>query len=239
MSVTTYDNATYPTNTTAPEFTYTWAYPFHIANKSAPASQVKPLIHAFPQTNIANLDPLTLTDVGALNVGFDWTLGTGNTAAPTTSQIRLTSAQVNTSVALDMYLDADPDKSGNASVAAFEMIIFFAKYGLQDPVGFGNGTIVTSKTIGGVKLYVFSFPPSFLFPPSFPFPPSFSNQTSPFPLLSPIKLTHTPTATSSAARTPSANPSSPGSQVIPSALSTPISLPSSSPSSMTSRPSRT
>jgi len=51
-----------------------------------------------------------------------------------------------------MYLDADETKAANASEAAFEMIIYFAKFGLEDPVGFGNGTIATTETINGTEL---------------------------------------------------------------------------------------
>jgi Glycosyl hydrolase family 12 len=83
---------------------------------------------------------------------FSWTMGIGDDNAPSTSVRRLESQNVNASVALDMYIDADRDKAGQGGQAAFEMIIFFAKYGLQDPVGFGNGTIVTSTKLAGFEL---------------------------------------------------------------------------------------
>jgi hypothetical protein len=71
----TFENATYPTNSTAPEFAFTWEYPFHIANESAPAKQAKPLIHAFPQASIGEggVVPLTLEDLGELTLEFAWT----------------------------------------------------------------------------------------------------------------------------------------------------------------------
>ena len=154
MTMTTFENATYPTNSTAPEFAFTWEYPFHIANESAPANQTKPLIHAFPQASVGDggVVPLTLEDLGELNLEFAWTMGIGNTNAPYTSVRRLGAQEVNASVALDMYMDPDKSKARDAGKAAFEMIIYFAHYGLQDPVGFGNGTIVTTQNLGGTDL---------------------------------------------------------------------------------------
>ena len=79
-------------------------------------------------------------------------MGTGNTNAPATSLRRLGAQEVNATVALDMYMDADKTKAANASEAAFEMIIYFAHYGLEDPVGFGNGTIIMNATLNGTDL---------------------------------------------------------------------------------------
>ena len=154
MTMTTFENATYPTNSTAPEFAFTWEYPFHIANESAPANQTKLLIHAFPQASIGDggVIPLTLEDLGELTLEFAWTMGIGNANAPSTSVRRLAAQEVNASVALDMYMDPDKSKAGDAGKAAFEMIIYFAHYGLQDPVGFGNGTILTTENLGGTDL---------------------------------------------------------------------------------------
>ncbi|KAI9783336.1 MAG: hypothetical protein M1839_003870 [Geoglossum umbratile] len=156
MSMTTFENATYPTNSTAPEFAFTWGYPFRIANESAPANQTKPLIHAFPQASIGGVVPLTLEDLGELTLDFAWTMGIGNTNAPSTSVRRLGAHLVNASVALDMYMDPDKSKAGDTGKAAFEMIVYFAHYGLQDPVGFGNGTVVTTEKLDGKDFRLFA-----------------------------------------------------------------------------------
>jgi hypothetical protein len=79
-------------------------------------------------------------------------MGIGDENAPATSPRRLGAQETNASVALDMYIDADPDKAAEGGKAAFEMIILFAMYGLQDPVGFGNGTIVTTAKLGNTEL---------------------------------------------------------------------------------------
>jgi hypothetical protein len=96
--------------------------------------------------------PITLEDLGELSLDFSWTMGIGDENAPATSPRRLGAQETNASVALDMYIDADPDKAAEGGKAAFEMIILFAMYGLQDPVGFGNGTIVTTAKLGNTEL---------------------------------------------------------------------------------------
>ncbi|KXJ86554.1 concanavalin A-like lectin/glucanase domain-containing protein [Microdochium bolleyi] len=157
-TITKLQNGTYPTASTTPDFSFTWSYPFENANKSAPANQTQPQIHAFPQITIADggVLPLKLEDLGELTMDFKWTMGTGNDPAPETSELRLGAAQVNSSVALDMYLDTDLKTARDASKAKYEMIIYFAKYGLQHPVGFGNGTIVKTEAFGGHDFNLFA-----------------------------------------------------------------------------------
>jgi hypothetical protein len=153
LTVTENQNNTYTSNSTAPEFSITWEYPFTIANASAPSNETKPLAHAFPQATLQDtLLPITLEDLGVLNLDFSWTMGIGDENSPATSERRLGAQGVNSTVALDMYLDSDPDKSAEGGKAAFEMIIFFAMFGLEDPVGFGNGTIVTTTKLGNTEL---------------------------------------------------------------------------------------
>jgi hypothetical protein len=157
LTVTQNQNNTYTSNSTAPVFSITWEYPFTIANASAPSNETQPLVHAFPQATLQDaLLPITLEDLGVLNLDFSWTMGIGDDNAPATSERRLGAQQVNSTVALDMYLDADPDKSAEGGKAAFEMIIFFAMFGLEDPVGFGNGTIVTTAKLGNNEFNLFA-----------------------------------------------------------------------------------
>jgi hypothetical protein len=154
LTVIKNNNNTYLSNSTAPEFSITWEYPFTPANASSAANETKPLIHAFPQATLQDAKnlPITLEDLGELSLDFSWTMGIGDENAPATSPRRLGAQETNASVALDMYIDADPDKAAEGGKAAFEMIILFAMYGLQDPVGFGNGTIVTTAKLGGTEL---------------------------------------------------------------------------------------
>jgi len=164
MTITENENATYTSNSTVPEFSITWEYPFTVANASVPLNESKPLIHAFPQATLQDAAlPLPIIDLGQLVLDFVWTMGIGDANSPSTSELRLDAQQVNSSVALDMYMDADKTKASEGGEAAFEMIIFFANFGLQDPVGFGNASIfndrpsiVTTTKLDGVSydLYV-------------------------------------------------------------------------------------
>jgi len=116
------------------------------------------LIHAFPQATLQDSKnlPITLEDLGDLSLDFSWTMGIGDENAPLTSPRRLGAQETNATVALDMYIDADPDKAAAGGEAKFEMIILFAMYGLEDPVGFGNGTIVTTATLAGNTFNLFA-----------------------------------------------------------------------------------
>ncbi|KAH8759145.1 concanavalin A-like lectin/glucanase domain-containing protein [Hyaloscypha finlandica] len=152
LTVTQNQNDTYFSNNTAPDFFITWEYPFTPANVSSLPNETKPLAHAFPQATLQDTAlPITLLDLGALELEFSWTMGIGDEAAPMNSVRRLESQAVNATVALDLYLDADKDKAGQGGEAAFEMIIWFAKYGLFDPIGFGNGsdTLAGHTTLAG------------------------------------------------------------------------------------------
>lgn len=152
LTVTQNQNNTYTSNDTAPDFFITWEYPFTPANVSSPPNETKPLAHAFPQATLQDTAlPITLLDLGALELVFSWTMGIGDEAAPSTSVRRLESQAVNATVALDLFLDADPVIAGQGGKAAFEMLILFASYGLQDPIGFGNGsnTIAAHTTAAG------------------------------------------------------------------------------------------
>lgn len=160
MTMVTFENNTYATNGTAPDVSFTWSYPFTIANASVEANETQALIHAFPQVAIENSGeatvPITLEDLGSLVLDFQWFMGIGDDLPPATSFRRLGAQEVNASVALDMYIDPDKTAATDAGKAGFEMIIFFAKWGLFNPVGFGNGTVVTTTTLNGTEFDLFA-----------------------------------------------------------------------------------
>jgi hypothetical protein len=121
---------------------------------SAPANESAPAIHAFPQSRIAagSALPVKLEDLGVLNLNFSWTMGIGKERAYATSTRKLGAHDVNSMVALDVYMDKDEVKASDATKAAFEMIVFFARYGDADPVGFGNGTVIRTVSLKGIDL---------------------------------------------------------------------------------------
>jgi len=152
-----YENATYPANDTAPEFSFTWSYPYRPANASVLANLSTPAIHAFPQIRIADNSvlPITLENLGEVNLKFSWTMGVGKERAYATSKRKLGAHRVNSTVALDMYLDQDREIASNAAEAAFEVIVFLARFGEEGPVGPINSTVVQTASLQGIDFDLF------------------------------------------------------------------------------------
>ncbi|KAJ9209410.1 CAZyme family GH12 [Paecilomyces variotii] len=148
MNVTTFNNETYPTKYTAPEFSVTWQYPV------GPETQP---VHAFPNAEIGGKTlPVLMSDVQHLMLDLEWTYGVGDSAAATTDIAQLTDQSVNTNVAIDMFFDSDKAISGNSTEAKCEVMIWFATVGdAAQPIGLNKG-IVSSKTLNGTvfNLYV-------------------------------------------------------------------------------------
>ena len=153
-TITSFKNTTYPVNTTVPEFSVTWSYPFRVANASALPKDIAPAVHAFPQARIAgnSVLPIKIEDIGALNLNVSWTMGVGQNRSYATSARKLGAHDVNSTVALDMYIDADKGRAAEADKASFEVIVFFARFSDANPVGFGNGTIIRTSTLDGTDL---------------------------------------------------------------------------------------
>lgn len=151
--VTTFNNNTYPTNTTAPEFSVSWQYP------QGPESQP---VHAYPNIMLdGGALPAKLQDLSAVDVDVQWTYGPGNSSAASTNTAELTQNNLNANVAIDMFLDADSTQAQNPEKADYEVMIWFAAIGTAtDPIGMSAG-VVTTKIVNGTTLYVF-FCPSFL-----------------------------------------------------------------------------
>ena len=82
----------------------------------------------------------------------------GDTPAATTSESELLANAVNTNVAIDMFLDADKTAAENSSLANYEGMIWFAKFGTAaQAIGQEDG-VVTTESINGTTLYVFPLP---------------------------------------------------------------------------------
>ena len=140
-----------------PEFSVTWNYPFRLANTSAPTDEPAPAIHAFPQARIADpgsVLPLRLGDLLVVDLDFAWHMGVGNNRPYATSRRNLAAHEVDSTVVLDMYMDRNETRAADATEAAFEIIVFFARFTETDPVGFGNGTIIRTEELGGNQLSV-------------------------------------------------------------------------------------
>merc|ERR1711939_287692 len=135
MNVTSFNNGTYST----PEFSVTWAYP------PGPASQP---VHAFPNVQVLTDMPHLLSTI--------WTYGVGDTPAATTSESELLANAVNTNVAIDMFLDADKTAAENSSLANYEVMIWFAKFGTAaQAIGQEDG-VVTTESINGTTFQLYT-----------------------------------------------------------------------------------
>jgi hypothetical protein len=146
MKVTTFNNQTYPTNTTAPEFSVTWEYP------PGPATQP---VHAFPNIKLeSNVLPATLQTLGQVNFDVHWTYGLGNDAAAVTDVQALTGDLLNGNVAIDMFLDSDQTNAQNSTTAKYEVMVWFADFGsAAQPIGLDKG-IVSTQVLNGTTLFV-------------------------------------------------------------------------------------
>jgi len=93
--------------------------------------------------------PVALGKMSSLNLDLHWTYGVGNTPVDTTTEAELTAQSVNTNVAVDMFFDSDKTVAQNSTVAKYEVMIWFAKFGPQtDPIG----SKVTSRELNGTTL---------------------------------------------------------------------------------------
>jgi hypothetical protein len=133
--VTVFRNNTYATAHTAPAFSVTWQYP--------PGPESEP-VHAYPNVQVADTLPIELSTLQHLDLDIAWTYGAGNEPVAATDEAQLTQDQVNANVAVDMFLDADKAKSENSSLAAYEVMVWFADFGpAAQPIGMEDGVVTT------------------------------------------------------------------------------------------------
>jgi hypothetical protein len=145
INVTTFNNETYATEATAPEFAVTW--------KFDPGPETAP-VHAFPNCKVASqVLPAAFKNIDKIMMDLEWTYGIGNNTAVSTSKADLEDALVNTNVAIDMFTDPNKDTAGHTEKAAIEIMVWFAAYGpATQPLGMATTGIVESKTLNGTKL---------------------------------------------------------------------------------------
>ncbi|KIX10524.1 uncharacterized protein Z518_01607 [Rhinocladiella mackenziei CBS 650.93] len=142
MNVTTFDNASYPTNTTAPKWSITWQFP--------PGPPTQP-VHAFPNIKMDASDvfPIEISDVATINFQADWAYGVGDEQPTTTNVADLNAIDLNSNVAIDMFLDSDPDKATSTVDAKYEVMIWLGYFGpATQPIGLDVGAVATQDVNG-------------------------------------------------------------------------------------------
>ena len=145
--MTSYENATYPTNTTAPQWSITWQFP--------PGPPTQP-VHAFPNIKLDpdNVFPIEISQVAAIDFSADWAYGVGDVKPNTTNVNDLLAADVNSNVAIDMFLDSDPTKATSSVDAKYEVMVWLGVFGVAtEPIGLRQGSLKT-EAINGTNLYV-------------------------------------------------------------------------------------
>ncbi|GIK05129.1 hypothetical protein Aspvir_009231 [Aspergillus viridinutans] len=146
MNVTTFDNGTYATKNTAPEFSVTWQFD--------PGPSTQP-VHAFSNVMIDDGLPVSLEKIQHLNVDFHWTYGVGNTPAAATDEAELTSASVNTNVAIDMFMGPN-EKAKESTDYTHEVMVWFGKFGSAAHVIGQEAGIVATKVLNGTTFNLYS-----------------------------------------------------------------------------------
>lgn len=144
QKVTTFNNHTYATDTSAPAFSVTWQYP--------PGPESAP-VHAFPNIKVeSSVLPTGLQTLDHVNIIVHWTYGVGNEVAASTDLQGLTKDLLNANVAIDMFIDADKAKAQDSTKAKYEVMVWFAEFGpATQVIGLKSG-IVSTQIVNGTTL---------------------------------------------------------------------------------------
>ncbi|KAL5329459.1 hypothetical protein ACEPPN_002971 [Leptodophora sp. 'Broadleaf-Isolate-01'] len=147
MNITSFNNGTYSTPSTAPPFTVTWFYP------QGPSTQP---VHAYPNAQVVMPTPIPLSTIKTIALSTSWTYSVGNTASATTDEAAMIANNANTNVAIDMFFDADKNAAANSSSANYEVMIWFATFGTATkPIGQDVGS-VASESVNGTTFNLFT-----------------------------------------------------------------------------------
>ncbi|KAK5076978.1 hypothetical protein LTS08_007533 [Lithohypha guttulata] len=150
MNITQHNNYTYATPLTAPKFSVTWQYP------QGPITQP---VHAFPNIKIdgqGSIFPASISTIANIPVDVEWTYGLGEEPANITDVAGMTAANVNTNVAIDMFLDDDMNSAQSTTQAKYEIMVWLCTIGAStEPIGLALGA-VSSQVINGTTFNLYS-----------------------------------------------------------------------------------
>ncbi|KAI6778570.1 Glycosyl hydrolase family 12 [Emericellopsis cladophorae] len=148
LNVTTFNNQTYPTDSSAPEFSVTWQYP-----PGPPSSPV----HAYPNVKVdSGVFPNQIKNIDEMMLDFEWTYAVGNLTVETTDEKALNASNVNANVALDLFLDQDKKKAQISEDASTEIMVWFAAFGpATQPIGRDDGSL-DEQELDGTKFTLYS-----------------------------------------------------------------------------------
>ncbi|RDA88422.1 hypothetical protein CP532_5610 [Ophiocordyceps camponoti-leonardi (nom. inval.)] len=148
MNVTTFSNQTYATDTMAPQFKVFWQYPQYKTGQP---------VHAYPNIKVdGDVLPAQLQSVSQVGVDFSWTMRLDNETGPTNDLAELTAGNVNSNVAMDMFIDSDQEKAKDSTRADYEVMVWFAAIGPATyAIGQDRGPVMSKRVDGtNFNLYV-------------------------------------------------------------------------------------
>jgi hypothetical protein len=114
-------------------------------------------VHAFSNIKIdSNEFPIQISSVSTINFETEWYYGVGNDRPIAVDVAALTTAQLDANVAVDMFLDSDPDKATDTTQAKYEVMIWLGQYGAStQQIGLDQGSIAT-QVVNGTTFNLFS-----------------------------------------------------------------------------------
>ncbi|RMZ78480.1 hypothetical protein DV737_g3912, partial [Chaetothyriales sp. CBS 132003] len=135
-NVTIFENGTYPTKTTAPAWSITWQY--------APKAETAP-VHGFPNIKIDNTGtfPILVSDLASVEVDVKWMYSVGDVPLSTlnTTLFSSTETEINTNVAIDIFLDSDASNAQDTTKAKYEIMVWLATFGTAtQQIGYDQGS---------------------------------------------------------------------------------------------------
>ncbi len=133
-----------------PAFKATWAW------TEQPES-----VHSYPHVKLSVPGlPVPLSNISALLLSAQWSLGLGSTALPIldVDTPGLEDIGVAANVAFDIFADRNPVKAMSATTAETEIMIWVGRFGSAQPLGYSSGRTCLNLTVGRVELYVAGLP---------------------------------------------------------------------------------
>ena len=97
----------------------------------------------------SNTFPVEISKVSAINFETEWYYGAGDDKPEIVDVASLATVQLDANVAIDMFLDSDPDKSTDTTLAKYEVMIWLGQYGAStQQIGLKQGAVATQVVNG-------------------------------------------------------------------------------------------
>lgn len=94
---------------------------------------------------------MRLSGIHALNVSGVWS-AYPTSVGPKSKPIELDEVDARFNVAIDMFADPDPGNAQNATLAQYEIMIWLARFGNAEPIGYSDLPVMVQQ-IGDYNLY--------------------------------------------------------------------------------------